>query len=183
MRWLWWWKYSRPHILDRAASDLSDCRDLLHLLGNCELLNGKQHVVIQTGRLLRLHLRLVTLQAPATGELEWLNTAGQTIIVKVRGKKKTSRAMKVEMFRRCFVSLICDSRLSRTKKDFRNFLRTPKINTAEGIQRRRSGFTLHGSICHWRRRPQQKATNMRGRTYGKWFVLQTELFSRETGTA
>lgn len=91
--------------------------------------------------------------------------------------------MKVEMFRRCFVSLICDSRLLRTKKDFRNFLRSPKINTVEGIQRRRSGFTLHGSICHWRRRPQQKATNMRGRTYGKWFVLQTELFSWETGTA
>jgi len=60
----------RHHILDHTASYLTVCQGLLHLLGNWELLNGKQWVVIQTGRLLRLSLRLVTLQAPGAAATE-----------------------------------------------------------------------------------------------------------------
>lgn len=61
-------KRLRHHILDHTASDLTVC--LRHLQGNWELFYSKYYVVIQTGRLLRLYLRLVTLHAPGDAATE-----------------------------------------------------------------------------------------------------------------
>lgn len=54
-------RLSHP-ILHCTESNLTVCQGLLHLLGNRELLDGKQ-CVIQTGRLLRLYFHLVSLVA------------------------------------------------------------------------------------------------------------------------
>lgn len=61
-------------IFHCTASDRAVCQSLLHLLGNWELLSDKHYVVIQTGHLLRLRLRLVTLRAPELLPLVQLNT-------------------------------------------------------------------------------------------------------------
>lgn len=79
------------HIFHYTASDPTVCQGLLHLLGNWELLNGKQYVAIQTGHLLRIYLCLLTLHATkaAATDIVQLNTADLKVIVQVKKKKVT----------------------------------------------------------------------------------------------
>lgn len=89
----WAWLSARKRlshpILHHTASDLTVCQGLLHLLGNWELLNGKQYVVIQTGRLLRLYFHLVTLvvSGAAVTKLMLLNA----FMIKKRSKHRGLR--------------------------------------------------------------------------------------------